>query len=248
MKVMLVDKTWSFAWAPGLLHGTKAYTRCLMPYEQNNRTRVFSNTNIWYGWLRRAVFMVAIHGCLDTFQFCWILFINQMCNLCWIGSSKPWCKIWCVKRVNWQRYPFPSCFDWSLVRITGIFFIIIGKLNCSWIHGIHFGAIWVFGTPTVLYPLNLELEMRLVIDVFWRQYHQTQQVGSVFEGHLNIKDKWVLGSRPDTLFYFQTLWSILRPISFRDVSQIIAAFLMFWWMESCFCPLSPTSYIISFWE
>ena len=107
-KVMLVDKTWYYAWAPGLLHRTSIFPWFFTPYDQN-RTWGFLKYLVWLtDCVRSAAFMVTTHCCFDTFQFCWILFINQMCDLCWIGNSKPWWKIWCVESVNLQRYTCPD--------------------------------------------------------------------------------------------------------------------------------------------
>ena len=116
MKVMLVDKTWYYAWAPGLLHRTSIFPWFFMPLDQN---RTWGFSNIWYGWL---IVLEELFSWLQSTvvsivsSFFLILFINQMGNLCWIGSSKPWWTIWFVESVNWQRYPCPSCFPWSLVQ------------------------------------------------------------------------------------------------------------------------------------
>lgn len=97
-----------------------------------------------------------------------------------------------------------------------------------------------FWTPTALYPLNLELEMRLVMDGGNANRHnkldQFLRVISTSKANGSL----ILGQ---TGCFFQAFGRILRPISFmiNDVSRIIAALLM---NGILFVPLAPQDLLV----
>ena len=78
-----------------------AWTRCRMSYDSYD-PMIRKYLTLLNDCVRRAVFI--LQSIVDAIlsSFCWILFINPMGNLCWIGSSTP-----CAESLNWQRSMFP---------------------------------------------------------------------------------------------------------------------------------------------